>query len=177
MYKFKEENQETSFAWGNLGDIKLGRANLGEDMPVSVYRLFQFTMRDILTRDFGVEKTSDLFRRAGELSGREFCKNLLDKTQSFDMFVAQLQKTLKDLKIGILRIETADLEKLDIVLTVEEDLDCSGLPITDESVCDYDEGFISGILNEYTGKTFITREIDCWATGERVCRFKAGIAE
>ena len=56
-------------------------------------------------------------------------------------------------------------------LTVEEDLDCSGLPLTDEVVCQYDEGFIAGIMETYTGQPFHVKEIDCWASGDRVCRF------
>ena len=75
--------------------------------------------------------------------------------------------------IGILRIEEADLDALSFTLTVEEDLDCSGLPVSDETVCEYDEGFIAGILNTYTGKNFVVKEVDCWASGERVCRFNA----
>ena len=51
-------------------------------------------------------------------------------------------------------VEEADAKKLQFVLTVSEDLDCSGLPIFGETVCDYDEGFIAGILEEYTGKKF-----------------------
>jgi uncharacterized protein len=35
----------------------------------------------------------------------------------------------------------------------------------------YDEGFISGILKAYSGRDFRVREVDCWATGDRVCRF------
>ena len=42
-----------------------------------------------------------------------------------------------------------------------------------ETVCNYDEGFIAGILSEYTEKNYKAQEIDCWATGERVCRFRA----
>jgi predicted hydrocarbon binding protein len=56
-------------------------------------------------------------------------------------------------------------------LTVEEDLDCSGLPMTEEVVCQYDEGFIAGIMETYTGRPFQAKEIDCWASGDRVCRF------
>ncbi|MFC1764745.1 V4R domain-containing protein [Planctomycetota bacterium] len=93
----------------------------------------------------------------------------------FGAFVAQLQQVLKDLKIGILRIEKADLEELAFTLTVAEDLDCSGLPITDETVCHYDEGFIAGIFQAYTGKPFIAKEVDCWASGDRVCRFEASL--
>lgn len=70
-------------------------------------------------------------------------------------------------------IEEADEEKLQFVLTVSEDLDCSGLPIFGETVCDYDEVFIAGILEEYTGKKFMVKEVDCWATGDRTCRFEA----
>ncbi|MGO5051014.1 hypothetical protein ACTQ6A_00640 [Lachnospiraceae bacterium LCP25S3_G4] len=38
------------------------------------------------------------------------------------------------------------------ILTVGEDLDCSGLPITGETVCNFDEGFLAGILKVYTKK-------------------------
>jgi predicted hydrocarbon binding protein len=54
---------------------------------------------------------------------------------------------------------------------VAEDLDCSGLPDYDEMICTYDEGFISGLLHEYTGKSFDVKEVDCWCSGDRVCRF------
>ena len=63
------------------------------------------------------------------------------------------------------------MERLAFIVTVSEDLDCSGLPITGETVCDYDEGFIEGIFETYTGKKFQVKEIDCWSTGDRTCRF------
>jgi len=52
------------------------------------------------------------------------------------------------------------------------DLDCSGLPVSGETVCDYDEGFIAGIMHTYYGREFVAREIDCWASGGRICRFE-----
>jgi hypothetical protein len=64
-----------------------------------------------------------------------------------------LQNTLVALHIGILRIEAADFENLRFTLTVSEDLDCSGLPLHGQTVCDYDEGFIAGILQTYTAPT------------------------
>ena len=63
-------------------------------------------------------------------------------------------------------------ESGEIVLTVGEDLDCSGLPVTGEEVCTYDEGFLAGILEAYTGSEYHVREIDCWANGNRTCRFR-----
>ena len=36
---FKEERTESHFDWSMIGDINLGRPNLGTLMDVSVYRL------------------------------------------------------------------------------------------------------------------------------------------
>ena len=58
-----------------------------------------------------------------------------------------------------------------------EDLDCSGIPVTNETVCIYDEGFFSGILGAYTGKQYDVREIDCWANGNRICRFRGVVIQ
>ena len=168
---FKEERNQSTFSWSDLGDVEAGRPNLGQSVPVLVYRLLQYTMRDILITDFDVNTANELFIKAGKLAGEHFCKNVLNTNLEFNEFIAELQRILKDLKIGILRIEKADLSNLDMTLTVAEDLDCSGLPMMDETVCDYDEGFIAGILKAYTGKDFLVKEVDCWATGDRVCRF------
>lgn len=51
------------------------------------------------------------------------------------------------------------------------------LPVLGETVCNYDEGFISGILSLYSGKEYVAVETDCWATGGRVCRFQADVRE
>jgi len=172
---FNKNNGHENFDWETLGDIKEGRGDLGEDMPVLVYRLMQFTMLDVLSKEHGLEKANAYFKDAGFLAGTEFAKNVLDLSVDFDTFVADLQKALEDLKIGILRIEVYESDTGKLVLTVEQDLDCSGLPITNENVCIYDEGFIAGILNTYTGKAYDVREVDCWASGDRVCRFNADI--
>jgi predicted hydrocarbon binding protein len=163
----------SKFTWESMGDIKEGRGNLGSDMPVAVYRLMQYTMRDILSREYDDETAMNILWAAGHLAGVNFAKNVLDLSGDFDFFVANLHKSLIEYKIGILRIERSDLDSLNFTLTVSEDLDCSGLPVTDETVCDYDEGFISGILETYTGKPFNVKEVDCWATGDRTCRFQA----
>jgi predicted hydrocarbon binding protein len=172
---FQAGNSHSTFSWANLGDIKEGRGDLGEDMPVLVYRLMQYTMLDVLTKDYGEEASNEIFRSAGLLAGSELAKNVLDLTVDFDTFVSNLQKALKDLKVGILRMEAADPDTGELILTVGQDLDCSGLPVTNENVCTYDEGFIAGILKAYTGKTYDVREVDCWANGDRVCRFRSTV--
>ncbi|MBM4054035.1 MAG: 4-vinyl reductase [Planctomycetes bacterium] len=173
---FKEERNYNKFAWEDLGNIAVGRPNLGQFVPVLAYRLFQFTMRDVLITEYGVKTTNDLMYKSGLIAGKQFCKNLLNTTLEFNEFIAHLQKTLKEQNICILRIEKADLENFKITMTVAEDLDCSGLPVSEETVCNYDEGFIAGILKEYTKKDFHVKEVDCWASGDRVCRFEAKLS-
>jgi len=70
-------------------------------------------------------------------------------------------------------VENAAEDNSHFILTVEEDLDCSGLPDTSDVVCVYDEGFIQGILESFSGNGFNVKEIDCWCTGARTCRFEA----
>ena len=136
------------FTWSNIGDIEFGRPNLGNQTNVAIYRLMQYSLRSVLNNQLGGLRAAALFYQAGFLAGTEFCKNRLDVNRSFPEFISQLQNQLKELNIGILRIEESDLEKLELTIVVSEDLDCSGLPVTDETVCDYDEGFLAGILNE-----------------------------
>ena len=88
-------------------------------------------------------------------------------------FIAQLHDILLKLTIGVLKIEKFDPEHLNFTLTISEDLDCSGLPELEFEFCTYDEGFISGLLEGYSGKKFYVKEIDCWSTGDRTCRFIA----
>lgn len=163
--------EDYAFQWEDLGDIQLGRPHLGQQVPVVVYRLAQYTMREALARRFGETLAGDLLRDAGWIAGREFCLNVMDRDQPLHAFLAQLQTKLRELSIGLLRVEQADPERLEFRLTVSEDLDCSGLPVSGTTVCEYDEGFIAGLLYVYTGTPLSVKEIDCWATGDRTCRF------
>ena len=170
---FKEERDESQFEWSMLGDIQEGRPNLGPLVHVAVYRLMQFTLRDILIRDFDVETADRIFFEAGKKAGEEYYKNVLTQKKDLDSLFADLQHTMKELGIGIFRVESADSEKGSFVVTVAEDLDCSGLPVSSEEICTYDEGFIAGLLLAYSGRDFRVKEIDCWCSGGRVCRFTA----
>lgn len=170
---FKEKREELLFDWTMLGDIESGRPNLGQLMDVSVYRLMQFTLRDVMIKQFGPEETDQIFFDAGKKAGMEFYRNVIKQCDNLRDLTVKLQNTLRDLKIGIIRFEQANLEAGEFIITVAEDLDCSGLPVSDETICVYDEGFISGILQEFSCKEFHVKEVDCWCSGDRVCRFKA----
>jgi len=163
--------EDYCFSWEQLGDMKTGRPNLGMNTTVEVYRLMQYTMRTVLDKDLGPDLANRIFVHAGELAGKEFCKHCLDITLPLNRFLAQVHEKLLEHGIGIFKVEKADADNLNFIVTVSEDLDCSGLPVSGTTVCEYDEGFLAGVFKMYTGKDFEVKEIDCWATGERTCRF------
>lgn len=162
------------FSWDIIGaNLEVARPSLGSSTRVEVYRLFQFTLRDVLEQHFGHEKADALFREAGVLAGKSFYENFCKGPADIPTLVKSIQDHFKDLGIGIFRVEAADTEGLSFTLTVDEDLDCSGLPDTSDEICVYDEGFIQGIFESFTGKPFEVKEVDCWCTGSRTCRFSA----
>ncbi len=165
------------FCWENLGDLEIGRPHLGGLAPVLVYRLMQYALKAVLTQKLGAAATKEIFIQAGRLAGAEFCRNVLDTHLPLDRFFLELGRKLQDWKIGILTIEDIEPNTLEMTLTVAEDLDCSGLDVSDQTLCDYDEGFLAGVLAAYTGREFAVEEISCWATGDRVCRFKVTIVQ
>ena len=168
-----EIKRRYQFSWDMLGDLQAGRPNLGPTTRLEVYRLMLFSFRDVMEQSLGTAETDRLFYEAGRLAGTNMYQHLIGEVETLNDFVAQLQKVLLDLGVGILRVEQADPEKGEFVLTVSEDLDCSGLPESDTEICVYDEGLISALLESFTGKKFRVKEIDCWCTGDRTCRFKA----
>lgn len=172
------EKRKYAFSWDSvIGNMDVARPSLGPTTRVEVYRLFQFTLRDVIEQRFGTEQCDSLFREAGVLAGKNFFERFCKHASSLNDLVRTLQDVFRSMGIGLLRLEKADTEKLNFILTVSEDLDCSGLPDTNDVICIYDEGLIQGILQAYTGKNFVVREIDCWCTGERTCRFAATLAE
>jgi len=172
-----EVQRKYVFNWELLGDIATARPYLGPNTRVEVYRLMQFCFRDVIERQLGTEQADQIFYAAGKLAGEQFYRNMLKPAENLNDFVQQLQEALKEMGIGILRVEKADAEIGEFVLTVSEDLDCSGLPELDYEICTYDEGFFAAIMESFTGKNVIVKEVDCWCTGDRTCRFSATVIE
>lgn len=161
----------SGFEWKDIGDIERGRPVMGEKMHVAVYRMFHYSLRNILEKKYGKETVKYLLVEAGRAAGREFCRYALNANLPPEEFFRLLQQKMTELGIGLLAVEYADFENMIFILTVSEDMDCSGLPDTGETVCNYDEGLIMGILEIYTGRQFIVKETDCWSTGDWTCRF------
>ncbi len=170
-------DRKYAFSWGLLGDLEKGRPNLGVYTRLEVYRLMQFSFRDVIEKHCGTKLSEQIFYEAGKLAGEEFYKNMFIDVQDFNDFIKKLQDALSAMGIGILRVEEANMEKGILILTIAEDLDCSGLPEVGYQTCIYDEGFISGLLESFTGMPFKVKEVDCWCTGDRTCRFHAEVVK
>lgn len=162
-----------AFNWGLLGNLEEGRPSLGNQTRIEIFRLMQFCFRDILEQKFGSAETDRIFYDAGYLAGSQFYSNVIGRQDNLGDFVRKLQNALIEYGMGILRVEEADDSCGRLVMTVSEDLDCSGLPELDYEICTYDEGFIAGLLESFTGRRYTVKEIDCWCTSDRTCRFLA----
>ena len=169
----KYADKEVKATTLNTSDGQAIVPDSGDLLNLIPYRMLQYTVRDVTERRIGTEPCDQLFYEAGELAGYVFFDSFMAEFKELPLngFVGELQRILRELGIGVLRVEKADPEKGEFVLTVSEDLDCSGLPDLGLEVCNYDEGFIAGIFFKYTGVVFKAKEVDCWCSGDRTCRF------
>lgn len=169
-------SRKYAFSWDILGcGMDKARPQLGDHTKVEVYRLLQFTLRDVLEQRFGTETADELFFEAGVLAGKAFFERYCSGIDDLGILAKTIQDQFRELGIGIVRFEKVDAATMQFQLTVDEDLDCSGLPDTSDHICVYDEGFIKGILDSFTGKNFTVNEVDCWCSGARTCRFRATV--
>lgn len=166
-------NKEKKYTFSRdlIGDISEGRRNLGSETSIEVYRLMQFTLRDVVKRYVGNENTDLALLEAGKLAG----KNLYDKffypTKDLREFITQLQVMVKDLKIGVLDMEKINLEEKEFTFTMSEGLECSNTSELDFDVCTFNEGFIASIFECFTEVPFNVKEIDYVSRGSKNCRF------
>ncbi len=171
------EDAKFRFDWDNLGDLHVGRPHLGEQVPVLFYRALQYSLFDSIQERFGTDTAKQIFREAGYKVGVQFANHELNLTEDVKSFLAELSQKMLALKIGVVRVEDLNGRDGSFVITVGEDLDCSGLPVSGEKVCNFDEGLLEGLVGCYFKKKYKVREIDCWASGSKTCRFKGEVVK
>ena len=141
-----------SFSWDMLETLAMGRPHLGPAARLEIYRLMQFSLRHVL-EETGHGSSTGCCGRPGRWRVWRLRTGCWGPSRRSRTARAGCRPPSREYGIGILRIEEADLEKGRFVFTVEEDMDCSGLPETDMEICKFDEGFIAGILESSTGES------------------------
>ena len=69
--------------------------------------------------------------------------------------------------MGTLEIQ----KKRPLVIRIESNYDCSGVPDVGRPLCAMDEGIMEAILSKRTGKEWKVREFVCHGTGHDHCLF------
>jgi predicted hydrocarbon binding protein len=152
------DTRKYKFSWDTTigADMQIARPSLGPSTRIETYRLFQFSLRDILEQRFGTDEADTLFREAGVLAGKSFFDKYLSDIKDIAGLANKVQYLFNELGIGIFRVEAASAAGDHFIFTVDEDLDCSGLPDTADVVCVYDEGFIRGILKHSAARDLMS---------------------
>ncbi|MDR0586552.1 MAG: 4-vinyl reductase, partial [Treponema sp.] len=104
-----ENLRKYKFNWDTTvgADMQVARPSLGPNTRIEVYRLFQFTLRDVLEQHYGTEAADDLFREAGVMAGKAFFEKFLSGASDAASLAAKVQEAFTQLGIGIFRVESA----------------------------------------------------------------------
>lgn len=156
-----------------IGDIQRGRPTLGDTMSIAVYRMVVDSIKTAVATECGVEKMAEIIYRAGEHAGRVMFSNFLRNLHDEDELFEKIKDLFLIFKIGLFEVVSKDDENRVFVFNIAEDLDCSGLPEDGTTKCMFDEGMLSGILREFYGRSYITRELNCWGLGDESCVFRS----
>ena len=156
---------------------------LGGKTTAESYRLLLFTLHEALEQRYGAEAADELFFEIGVRAGKAFFERYCKGANDLPSLAKIVQKRFRELDFGIVRFGVMDTAPMTFQHTLNESLDCSGLPNTADHICNfvqnildiciYDEGFVKGVVDSFTGSDFAVREVECWASDVKKCRFRA----
>jgi uncharacterized protein len=143
----------------------VNRPKLGDDIPVSVFRVFrQFSAHyseDIL----GEKGARTVFVHAGRELGLEIGKQLY--TEDLNEYLEKVKGFVYESNIGILSTVLADSEKL--IMQLDECVTCAGMPNIGKKICHFEVGLVGGVVQAYLDKNVYAYETKCNANGDDCC--------
>jgi predicted hydrocarbon binding protein len=74
-------------------------------------------------------------------------------------------------KLGLGQIELQRIDETGVHFHVYSCFECSHLPDIGATVCKYDEGFLTSLLQKKLHERFVAQELDCYANGADHCYF------
>jgi len=130
--------------------------------PVYVYYMMQYKRLDEISQINELSLSGGYLPEAGYLAGVKYARKILDLDTKFDDFIINLQKELQEIKITNLCVEAYDSITGDITITIGHKFESCEIPIRNNNVFIYDENFISGIIETYTGFKYEIHKIGSW---------------
>ncbi len=166
-----------------VGDVNK-RVILGPTVGIELFRILRFSMENLILAQLGMGKEEENQAKAneniylvGKAVGGEIGKAFLSGIDDLNEYVTKLKEILINLKVGILKVVSADLEKGKIVVDIEECVTCVGTPNIGAHICYFEGGLVAGILKFFLKKEVAVVEVKCCANGDNVCEFEATIKE
>ena len=132
-------------------------------------------MDAVMPQKDGIEATAEIIREKGT-NRSQFFRGFVDKYTWVDVGSSYLPSELQSAYLATQLESLAEItaDRLGTWRLYQRLL--AGLPELEYEICTYDEGLIAALLESFSGKAFSVKEVDCWCTGDRTCRFTAEVA-
>lgn len=137
------------------------RPQLGEDIPILVFRAFR-VFSSIYLGEKGAEA---ILLSAGREFGKEVGEKL--KHEDLDRYIMNVADFVRDAKVGLLIPVERNEER--IVVALDECITCAGMPNIGKKICHFEAGFVAGIVESYLNKRVRVYESKCNAHGDHIC--------
>ena len=162
------------FNISSIGDVSK-RVGLGNTVGLEMFRILRTAMVGLISFRMGEKEGGEAVYMAGKAVGGEIGRAFLGEIKDLNEFVTKVKDILSDLKVGILKVVSADTAKGKFVITVDECASCSGTPVTGQPICNFEGGIIAGLLKFFLKKEVKVVETKCWALGDKTCEFEVTV--
>ncbi len=108
-----------------------------------------------------------MLRETGRSIGPQITGKLGRTNGNLQDIIKELSVFWKNNDMGVIKIQ----KKKPLVLRIESNYDCTGVPDVGRPLCALDEGIMEAVFKERTGNEWKVREFVCHGTGHDHCLF------
>lgn len=148
------------------------RVTLGLTVGIEMFRILRLSMVNLIFSEMGEEKANEAIYLTGKAAGEEIARTFLSEIKNLDEYVKKLTEIFFNLKVGIVKVLSVDLERGKLAIRVDECVSCSGTPVIGKPICHFEGGIIAGALKFFLKKEAKVVETKCWAMGDATCEFE-----
>jgi predicted hydrocarbon binding protein len=148
---------------------------MGNTVGLEMFRILRTSMVGLIAFRMGEKEAVEAIYMAGKAVGGEIGRTFLPEVKDLNEFVTKVKDILSDLKVGILKVVSADTAKGKFVIAVDECASCSGTPVIGQPICNFEGGIIAGLLKYFLKKEVKVVEVKCWALGDKTCEFEVTV--